>query len=320
MQKLSVIIPVFNESESINQLHSELKSVLNKNELNYEIIFVDDGSTDKSPEIITELVTNQSDCKAIFFRRNFGKSRALQAGFRHSSGDLLITMDADLQDDPNDIPNFISKINEGFDLVTGWKINRNDPLEKKIPSRLFNFITSKFSGIPIHDFNCGFKADKKQLIDSSDLYGELHRYIPVLAYSHGFKIAEIPVKNHKRPFGHSKYGMERYLRGFFDSLTTSFLTKYNDRPMYFFGKIGLGLFIPGLIICIYLTIQWFMGYPIGTRPLLTLGILLMILGVQAFSTGLISNMLVDVTFRQTYREHHIKEIQGFSVDEVMNEK
>lgn len=315
MRKISVIVPVYNEMQSLEQLHLRLKSVLERLGAANEIIFVDDGSTDSSQKVIKEIIAKDAGCKGIFLRKNFGKSRALQAGFRHISGDLIVTMDADLQDDPEDIPAFIEQIDAGHDLVTGWKKDRNDPFEKRIASRIFNSITAGLSGVPLHDFNCGFKAYTRAMVDSIDVYGELHRYIPVLAHSHGFKIAEIPVTNHKRPYGKSKFGLERYLRGFFDSVTTTFLSRYNDRPMYLFGTIGLVLFLTGLAICIYLTIEWFKGFAIGTRPLLTLGILLLILGVQFFSTGLIGNMLVDATYRQTYRESYIKEMIGFSAKE-----
>jgi glycosyltransferase involved in cell wall biosynthesis len=314
MRKLSVIVPVFNEMQSLEQLHLRLRAVLERLGTANEIIFVDDGSTDASQKVIKEIIAKDSCCKGIFLRKNFGKSRALQAGFRHISGDLIITMDADLQDDPEDIPAFIEQIDAGYDLVTGWKKDRNDPFEKRVASRIFNSITASLSGISLHDFNCGFKAYTRSMVDSIDVYGELHRYIPVLAHTHGFKIAEIAVTNHKRPYGKSKFGLERYLRGFFDSITTTFLSRFNDRPMYLFGTIGLVFFLIGLAICVYLTIEWFKGFAIGTRPLLTLGILLMILGVQSFSTGLIGNMLVDATYRQTYRESYIRELVGFSTE------
>ena len=244
----------------------------------------------------------------IAFRKNFGKAAALQAGFRHSTGDIIITMDADLQDDPKEIPRFIEKIDEGYDLVSGWKYNRLDPLEKRLPSKLFNKVTSTLSGVKLHDFNCGFKAYRKEVVKSIDIYGELHRYIPVLAHRKGFRIAEITVAHHKREFGKSKYGFERYLRGLFDSLNTSFLSKFYDRPMYFFGKIGLLLFIIGFLICAYLTGCWFAGYTIGNRPLLLLGALCIILGVQSISTGFIGDMIVDSTYHTRYDESHIKEI------------
>ena len=243
----------------------------------------------------------------IAFRKNFGKAAALQAGFRNSKGDIVITMDADLQDDPKEIPRFIEKLEEGYDLVSGWKKERHDPLEKRLPSKLFNRVTAHLSGVHLHDFNCGFKAYRREVVDSIDVYGELHRYIPVLAYRKGFRITEITVEHHAREFGKSKYGLERYLRGLFDSMTVAFLGKFYDRPMYFFGKIGLVLCVIGGVICAYLTALWCMGQGIGSRPLLLLGVLFLILGVQMFSTGFIGDMLVDATYHDRYNESHIKE-------------
>lgn len=218
-------------------------------------------------------------------------------------------MDADLQDDPIEIKNVIRKIDEGFDLVSGWKVNRLDPLEKRLPSKLFNKVTSKLSGVTLHDFNCGFKAYRREVVDSLDIYGELHRYIPVLAYRKGFRITEIPVHHNKRKFGKSKYGMERYLRGLFDSVSVSFISKYYDRPMYFFGRIGLTAFAVGFLLCSILTIEWCVGATIGTRPLLLLGVMLILLGVQFVSIGLIGDMIVDATYRDRYTESHFKEME-----------
>lgn len=232
---------------------------------------------------------------------------ALESGFRNAHGEIVITMDADLQDDPMEIPNFIAKIDEGYDLVSGWKKNRQDPLEKRLPSKLFNKMTSKMSGIYLYDFNCGFKAYRRKVIESIDVYGELHRYIPVLAHRKGFRIAEISVHHNKRQFGKSKYGFERYLRGLFDSLTVAFLGRYYDRPMYLFGKMGLAFGMAGGIICIYLLVLKIMGNVIGGRPLLVLGVLLIVLGMQMFSTGFIGDMIVDATYRRRYDESHIKE-------------
>lgn len=312
-QILSIIVPVYNEEESLPKLYAAVTENINKIILEgrisgYEIWFINDGSTDGSEKQIRNLIQKDANVHLIAFRKNFGKAAALQAGFRHCNGDIVITMDADLQDDPKEIPKFISKLDEGYDLVSGWKYNRLDPLEKRLPSKLFNKTTSLLSGVHLHDFNCGFKAYRKEVVKSIDIYGELHRYIPVLAYRKGFKITEIVVEHHKREFGKSKYGFERYLRGLFDSLTTSFLSKYYDRPMYFFGRLGLLLFVIGFIICAYLTVIWFGGALIGNRPLLMLGILCIILGVQSISTGFIGDMMVDATYRLRYDESHIKEI------------
>lgn len=312
-RKLSIVIPVFNEEESLPVLYQEVEKSIQETIASglisaYEILFISDGCTDGSIDAVKKLIAQDSNVHLIVFRKNFGKAAALQAGFRHSTGDIVITMDADLQDDPKEIPRFIEKIDEGYDLVSGWKYNRLDPLEKRLPSKLFNKVTSTLSGVKLHDFNCGFKAYRREVVKSIDIYGELHRYIPVLAHRKGFRIAELTVTHHKREFGKSKYGFERYLRGLFDSLTTSFLSKYYDRPMYFFGKIGLLLLLAGLAICAGLTVVWFMGNPIGNRPMLLLGVLCIILGVQSISTGFIGDMIVDSTYRSRYDESHIEEI------------
>lgn len=310
---LSIIIPMYNEEESIEKLYNNIiinieKCILDKLITSYEIIFIDDGSTDLSCEKVKSLINKDSNITLISFRKNFGKASALQAGFNHSTGDIIITMDADLQDDPIEIINFIKKIDEGYDLVSGWKKDRHDPLEKRLPSKLFNKVTSKLSGVKLHDFNCGFKAYKKEVVKSINVYGELHRYIPVLAIRKGFRVGEIPVHHNKREYGKSKYGFERYLRGLFDALSSSFISKFFDRPMYFFGKIGLLLLFVGVIICLYLTMLFFMGDRIGGRPLLMLGVLCIILGVQSISTGFIGDMIVDATYKSRYNEDHIKEI------------
>lgn len=310
---LSVVIPVYNEQESLKDLYEGIS--VNVKQMkdglvirDYEIWFISDGSTDASEDIIKSLIEQDERVHLIVFRKNFGKARALQAGFRHANGDIVITMDADLQDDANEFINFIEKIDEGYDLVSGWKFNRLDPLEKRVPSRIFNKVTSLLSGIKLHDFNCGFKAYRKAVVESLDIYGEMHRYVPVLANRKGFRIAEIKVLHHKREHGKSKYGLERYLRGLFDSMTTSFLIRFYDRPMYFFGKIGLSLLLIGVLICLWLFGQWCLDIKIGGRPLLMLGVLFIILGVQSISTGFIGDMIVDATYRNRYEESYIKEI------------
>lgn len=311
-KKVSFVIPAYNESESIKELYTQIlqnvelcmkESLLS----DYEILFIDDGSTDGTDEVVKDLRNQDSKVKYIIFRKNFGKSIALQSAFRNVSGDVVITMDADLQDDPNELKNFLLKIDEGYDLVVGWKVNRLDSMEKKLPSKLFNKVTSKMSGISLHDFDCGYKAFRREVTDSLDVYGQLHRYIPVLAYRNGFKITEIPVHHNKRKHGKSKYGMERYLQGLFDFMSVFFLSKYHDRPMYFFGRMGLFTSGIGFLICLALTIVWFTGQGIGTRPLLQLGIMLILLGVQFLSIGFIGNMLLDATIKSNYNEAHIKE-------------
>lgn len=306
-QKLSIIVPMYNEEESIPKLYEKIMENI-RNQYEYELIFIDDGSTDTSVDRVKEIIAKDNNVHLIIFRKNFGKAAALQAGFRNCTGDIVITMDADLQDDPMEIHNFVDKINEGYDLVSGWKKERHDPLEKRLPSKLFNKVTSKLSGVKLHDFNCGFKAYRREVVQSVDVYGELHRYIPVLAHRKGFKIAELVVHHNKREFGKSKYGFERYLRGLFDSLTVAFLGKFYDRPMYFFGKFGLILSAIGTVLCVYLAVlKLFFAQAIGSRPLLLLGVLCVILGVQMFSIGFIGDMLVDATYHDRYNEAHIKE-------------
>ena len=314
--KVSFVIPVYNEEGSLRKLYDEIKKNIENsgkeehiwtvNE--YEILFINDGSDDFSEQIIKELIKEDGKVHLISFRKNFGKAAALEAGFRHCSGDIIFTMDADLQDDPAEIPKFIDKLEEGYDLVSGWKYNRQDPLEKRIPSKLFNKVTAVMSGVALHDFNCGFKAYRKEVVKGIDVYGEFHRYIPVFAKRKGFKIAEIKVHHNKREYGKSKYGFERYTRGLLDSISSVFLLKYYDKPMYFFGKWGIVSLFIGIIICIYLTVRWFTGIYIENRPLFQLGILCIITGVQLFSIGFIGNLIVDTSYRSRYSEDHIKEI------------
>ncbi|HHV36515.1 MAG TPA: glycosyltransferase family 2 protein [Candidatus Cloacimonetes bacterium] len=289
---LSFIIPVLNEEESLSQLYSEILE--NIGEHSYEIIFIDDGSTDGSFEIMKKLAEKDESVKVIRFRRNFGKSAALQKGFDLAEGEIIFTLDADLQDNPAEIPNFIKKIEEGWDLVSGWKKHRHDPLHKRLPSKLFNAVTASTFKLKLNDYNCGFKAYRKELVKELYLYGEMHRYIPVLAHSLGYKVSEIPVLHRAREFGKSKYGAERYLRGFFDLLTVKLLTQYSRSPLYLFGRVGLYSTILGFIISLYLAIlKIFMGVPLSNRPLLFLGILLILGGLQFISMGLISELIVN---------------------------
>jgi len=291
----SFVIPVFNEQDTIRLLVDKISSVMLKEEIKfYEIIFIDDGSTDDSWQQIKETINIFPEhVKAIQFRKNFGKSAALNAGFQSSQGEVIFTMDSDLQDDPEEIPFFLDKLNEGFDLVSGWKKKRNDPLSKTLPSKFFNKVTSFISGIKLNDFNCGFKAYRKEVLEYIHLYGELHRFIPVLANEYGFKIGEIPVRHHPRRHGVSKYGIERYIRGFIDLLTAITITRYIQRPGHLFGGIGIASGIFGIFSLSYLITLWFMGFrPIGNRPLLLFGIMAMVLSVQLISFGLLAEISI----------------------------
>ena len=309
-RKISIIVPAYNEQDSICELFHDISGKMKKVDcIEWEIWFINDGSSDNTENVILELCAQDSHVHIISFRKNFGKSAALQAGFRHATGDIIFTMDADLQDDPAEFQRFIDKIDEGYDLVVGWKTNRLDSLEKRLPSKLFNSVTAKASGIKLHDFDCGFKCFRQEVVESMDLYGELHRYIPVLTCRNGFRITEISVNHRKRVHGKSKYGLERYMRGLLDSLTTTFLLKYSDRPMYFFGRIGIISAVIGFLICLVLSIEWFFGQSIGHRPMLVLGVLLIIVGFQAVSTGFVCNLIIDRSFRRTYNESHIKIIK-----------
>ena len=311
-RKVTILIPAYNEEASIPELYQQVMAnigICREAGLltDYEFLFINDGSTDGTAEAIRKLHREDSRVRYIFFRKNFGKSTALQTGFRNVTGDVVITMDADLQDDPAELKNMLMKLDEGYDLVSGWKVNRLDSAEKRLPSKLFNRVTAKMSGIELHDFDCGYKAYRREVTDSLDLYGSMHRYIPVLAWRNGFRIAELPVHHNKRKYGKSKYGMERYLQGLFDFWTMFFLTRYADRPMYFFGRLGLVSGGIGFLICLYLVIVKICGQAIGGRPLLVLGVLLIMLGIQFLSVGFIGNMLVDQNIHRSYNESKILE-------------
>lgn len=286
------MIPVYCEEDSLPQLWQEI--VANCQGHTYEIIFIDDGSTDRSFQVMQTLAAKDSQVKIIKFRRNFGKAAALQKGFESSTGEVIFTMDADLQDNPIEIPAFLAKLDEGYDLVSGWKQKRLDPWHKTWPSKLFNYVTASTFGLKLKDYNCGFKAYRKSLVNQLSLYGEMHRYIPALAHSLGYKIAEIPVQHRARIHGNSKYGWERYLRGFFDLLTVKMVTQYIKSPLYLFGRIGLLSTLLGTAITLYLGImKIFWGMPLSNRPILFLGMLLILGGLQFISLGLISELIIN---------------------------
>jgi len=291
--KISIVIPVFNEKDSINQLYNEIINSLNIRD--YEIIFIDDGSTDGSSEIVQELIQNNEKVNLIQFYRNYGKSAALSEGFKHSEGDYVVTMDADLQDDPTEIENLINKLEQGFDVVSGWKKNRKDPLSKRLPSKLFNFITRIFTSVKIHDFNCGLKIYKKSVIKTLDIYGGRHRYIPALAGQKKFKVSEIIVNHRSRKHGVTKYGGRRFFHGFFDLISVLFLSRYIQSPLYFFGQLGLFAFLFGFGIEGYvLYLKYMLGEPFAKHfALLMLGVLLIVIGIQFFSIGLIGEMIAN---------------------------
>jgi len=304
-QKISLVVPLLNEEESILPLINEIRKAIKPLNKPYEVIFVDDGSTDGSLKIIKDAAKVDNRLKFISFRKNYGKSAALQVGFKAATGDAIITMDADLQDDPHEIPNLLKKLDEGFDLCSGWKKERFDPFIKKYSSRFFNFVTRIISGIKIHDFNCGLKAYRREVVQNLNVYGELHRYVPVLAKWQGFTVTEIPVKHHKRRYGKTKFGISRFFKGFIDLITVTFVARYVKRPMHFFGFLGALSFFIGLIVNGYLTVEWITGRPLSNRPMLFLGMLLIIVGVQFFSVGLLGEMMVHQN--QSEREYVIKD-------------
>ena len=290
--KISVVIPVFNEEESIKELYRQISSAL-KYQKKYEIIFIDDGSSDKSEKAIIDLSNEDERVKLISFYRNFGKSAALSEGFKYASGEVIITMDADLQDDPNEISNLISKLDEGYDLVSGWKQKRYDPWTKTLPSKIFNFVTRLLTGVKIHDFNCGLKAYRSSVIKSIEVFGGRHRYIPALAGQMNFSVSEIVVNHRPRIHGETKYGGSRIFHGFFDLLTILFLNKYTQQPLHFFGAIGLIAFSGGIIAeVIVLYYKFIIFEPFSKHiALLLLGIVLLIIGIQFFSIGLLGEII-----------------------------
>jgi len=311
---ISVVVPVHDEERSVALLYDELRSALEPLHEPWEVIFVDDGSTDGTFSALTRLHNSEQNVRVVRLRRNFGKATALVAGFDQARGETVVTIDGDLQDDPAEIPRLLAKLDEGFDLVTGWKTHRRDPVSRRLLSRIFNRVTSAFSGVRLHDMNCGLKAYRKEVVHGLRLYGELHRFIPVLAHYRGFRIAELPVNHRPREHGRSRYGVERYLRGFLDLLTVSFIGRYGHRPLHLFGGLGLLLGAIGSAILIYLTVVKALGHAIGQRPLLLLGVLLVVIGMQFFSLGLISEMITS---------HHEERVQErdraeLLIDEVLS--
>ena len=292
---LSVVIPVLDEAESLPGLVAEIREAVAPLHLRWELILVDDGSRDDSFAVMRKLhAESPGQVRVIRFRRNFGKSAALQAGFAAARGQAVITLDGDGQDDPHEIPRLLAALGEGYDLVSGWKQQRRDPLAKVLASRLFNRVVAALTGIRLHDFNCGFKAYRADLTRELRLYGELHRYIPVLAHALGYRVTEIPVAHRPRTHGRSKYGLERMPRGYLDLHTVLLTTRYGSRPLHFFGSCGLVLLGLGLVINLYLSALWLLHYrPIGDRPLLLLGVLLLIAGIQLISLGLVGEMIVS---------------------------
>jgi glycosyltransferase involved in cell wall biosynthesis len=298
---ISVVIPLYNEAESLATLHAELVRTFEAHQLGpTEILFVDDGSRDDSWEVIRKLAEADSRVRGIRFRRNFGKAAALTAGFRAAKGSTIFTLDGDLQDNPAEIPRFLAKLDEGFEVVSGWKRTRHDPWHKVGPSRIFNRMVSGLTGCKLHDHNCGFKAYRREVLDEVTLYGELHRFVPVLAHGRGFKVAEIVVNHRARRFGHSKYGVARFIKGLLDLLTVHFLSRYGQRPLHVLGALGLAMLLLGVSGLTYLAVLWIVGYrPIGDRPLLFYSGTLCGVGTQLLCMGILAEMVTAYNIRDT---------------------
>lgn len=311
---ISVVVPVRDEERTIAALHDELAAALEGRGDPWEVVFVDDGSRDGTHAALVRLHDAADNVKVVRLRRNAGKAAALDAGFREADGDVVVTIDGDLQDDPAEIPRLLAKLDEGFDLVTGWKTHRSDPVTRRVLSRIFNTVTGWVSGVRLHDMNCGLKAFRAEVARELDLYGELHRFIPVLAHELGFRVTEIAVNHRPREHGRSRYGMERYVRGFLDLLTVSFMARYRHRPLHLFGGLGLLLSAVGVVILAYLTVVKLSGAAIGHRPLLLLGVLLVVVGIQFLSLGLLSEL---VTSQHRERMRALDDRRTRLVDEIL---
>ena len=309
---LSVVIPVFDEASSLRKLHTELSDVTRANDYEIEVIFIDDGSTDQSWPIIESLAAADPRVHGIRFRRNFGKAAALSAGFGQARGELVVTLDSDLQDDPQEIPGLLAEIAGGYDVVSGWKKVRHDPWHKVLPSRVFNWMISSLTGVVLHDHNCGMKCYRREALEEIDLYGELHRFIPVLAAARGFRVGERVIEHRPREFGHSKYGVTRFMKGFLDLLTVKFLTGFGHRPLHLLGSVGLISFFLGLVFLLYLAGYWLASRLLTSlpevhlhdRPALYYSLALFFMGLQFMSIGFVSELITA---------YHGSELKTYSI-------
>jgi glycosyltransferase involved in cell wall biosynthesis len=310
---ISVVVPVYNEAPSLPQLVEELSAALDDLGEEWEVVVVDDGSTDDTFATLTRLNAEHPSVRAVRLRRNSGKAAALDVGFAEAEGDVVVTIDGDGQDDPAELHQLLAKLDEGYDLVAGWKTTRRDPLMRRLVSRIFNAVTGRVSGVRLHDMNCGLKAMRAEVVADIRLYGELHRFLPVLAHYRGFRVTEVPVNHRPRRHGRSRYGLERYVRGFLDLVTVTFMGRYRYRPLHLFGGVGLLLGAIGTVTLAYLTVLKLSGEAIGHRPLLTLGVLLVVVGIQFLSLGLLSELITS------HHEERIgrRERTGRLVDEIL---
>ena len=310
---ISVVVPVYEEERSVALLYEELQSALDPLGEPWEVVYVDDGSGDDTFGALTRLHARADNVRVVRLRRNFGKAAALAAGFAQAHGETIVTIDGDLQDDASEIPRLLAKLDEGFDLVSGWKTRRRDPVTRRVPSRIFNWSASRVAGIRLHDMNCGLKAYRAEVVRGLSLYGELHRFIPVLAHERGYRIGELPVNHRPREHGRSRYGLERYLRGFLDLLTVTFIGRYRQRPLHLFGGLGLLLALVGFVVLAYLSVDKALGHAIGKRPLLILGVLLVVVGLQFFSLGLLGELVTS----QHEERALARETQDARVEEIL---
>ena len=311
---ISVVVPVRDEERTVEPLYDELAEALGPLGESWEVVYVDDGSRDATHLALSRLHEATTNVRVVRMRRSAGKAAALDAGFAVAEGEVVVTIDGDLQDDPAEIPRLLAKLDEGFDLVSGWKTRRNDPFARRALSRVFNTVTGWLSGIHLHDMNCGLKAMRAEVVRNIDLYGELHRFVPVLAHDLGFRVTEIGVNHRPREHGRSRYGVERYARGFLDLLTVTFMSRYRHRPLHLFGGLGLVLGALGTGILVYLTVEKLGGEPIGRRPLLLLGVLLVVVGIQFLSLGLLSEL---VTSQHRERSRAADDRPSRLIDEIL---
>ena len=298
--RISAVVPAYNEAESLPKLHRELVAGLDLLGMPWEIIYVDDGSRDGSDRVYEQLCAGDPRVRAILLRRNFGKSAALATGFRAVRGELVATLDADLQDDPAELPRMLEALEGGLDLVSGWKVKRHDPITKTLPSKLFNAVTSQVAGIKLHDFNCGFKLYRREVVDSTEVYGELHRFMPALAHWRGFRVGEIGVNHRARQFGKSKFGAARFVNGFLDLLAASFISTSALKPLHVFGRIGVLFLAIGIGLAAWFVAQWLHGDPLRVRPLMLFGAACVLLAIQFILMGLLGEMIAHQAARADY--------------------
>jgi glycosyltransferase involved in cell wall biosynthesis len=298
--RLSVVVPAYNEAESLPELHRELQAALDPLDMTWEVLYVDDGSRDGTDRAIERICAEDPRARGILLSRNFGKSAALATGFKAVRGTLVCTMDADLQDDPAELPKLFAVLDQGFDLVSGWKVKRRDPLTKRLPSKLFNTVTSAVAGVRLHDFNCGFKLYRREVVDALEVYGELHRFLPALAHWRGFRVGEVGVNHRPRRFGQSKFGASRFVNGFLDLLTAAFISTSALKPLHVFGRIGLAFFLVGFGLAVWFVVQWAHGEPLRVRPLMLFGAASVLLGIQFILMGLLGEMIAHQSARNDY--------------------